>query len=81
MRRFVRGGEGLAGSRLRLLVVFRGGDFAVGPLRLRERVAVLVQQIVALHVLVPSVGPSGNREGEEANETDDDEYACNRNSN
>ena len=73
MRRSVRGGECLAGSRLLLLRVVRGGDFAVGPLRLRERVAVLVQQIVALHVLVVRVGPSRNREGEEADEANDNE--------
>ena len=30
-----------------------------------DRIAVLVQHAVALHVLVPSVGPSGNGEGEE----------------
>ena len=36
-----------------------------------DRIAVLVQHAVALHVLVPSVGPAGDREWEETNETYD----------
>ena len=55
------------------LIVVSGLLVVLRTLELREGISVLIQHAVALHVLVPSVGPVGNREWEETNKTNDDE--------